>query len=185
MYPPDSPSTKQELCGTLWNLPVKMLLGQLFAWVAGGGGDLINFFKFQKWTLDGRQLTGNRGIVPACLFLLCFISHSNNNKPTFDINTVFKPVVLVGIVLVVWVPSKCQALSLILHPCKINFFLRFIYLLYVSKYTVSVFRHSRRGGQILLQMVVSHHVVAGIWTLDLRKNSRVLLPTEPSHQPLN
>jgi hypothetical protein len=34
-------------------------------------------------------------------------------------------------------------------------------------------------------MVVSHHVVAGIWTLDLRKSSRVLLPTEPSHQPLN
>jgi hypothetical protein len=33
-------------------------------------------------------------------------------------------------------------------------------------------------------MVVSHHVVAGIWTLDLRKSSRVLLPTEPSHQPL-
>jgi hypothetical protein len=32
-------------------------------------------------------------------------------------------------------------------------------------------------------MVASHHVVAGIWTLDLRKSSRVLLPTEPSHQP--
>jgi hypothetical protein len=33
----------------------------------------------------------------------------------------------------------------------------------------------------VLRMVVSHHVVAGIWTLDLRKSSRVLLPTEPSH----
>jgi hypothetical protein len=33
-------------------------------------------------------------------------------------------------------------------------------------------------------MVVSHHVVAGIWTPDLWKSSRVLLPTEPSHQPL-
>jgi hypothetical protein len=32
-------------------------------------------------------------------------------------------------------------------------------------------------------MVVSHHVVAGIWTSDLRKSSRVLLPTEPSLQP--
>jgi hypothetical protein len=32
-------------------------------------------------------------------------------------------------------------------------------------------------------MVVSHHVVAGIWTPDLWKSSRVLLPTEPSHQP--
>jgi hypothetical protein len=37
----------------------------------------------------------------------------------------------------------------------------------------------------LLRMVVSHHVVAGIWTLDLWKSSRALLPTEPSHQPLH
>jgi hypothetical protein len=58
-----------------------------------------------------------------------------------------------------------------------------IYLFIICKYTVAVFRHSRRGSQVSLQMVVSHHVVAGIWTLDLRKNSRVLLPTEPSHQP--
>ncbi|EDL24166.1 mCG145387, partial [Mus musculus] len=39
------------------------------------------------------------------------------------------------------------------------FFLRFIYFI---KYTVAVFKHSRRGGQISLRMVVSHHVVAGI-----------------------
>jgi hypothetical protein len=32
----------------------------------------------------------------------------------------------------------------------------------VSKYTVAVFRCTRRGHQISLQMVVSHHVVAGI-----------------------
>jgi hypothetical protein len=32
----------------------------------------------------------------------------------------------------------------------------------ICKYTVAVFRHSRRGSQILLRMVVSHHVVAGI-----------------------
>jgi hypothetical protein len=63
-----------------------------------------------------------------------------------------------------------------------SFFLK-IYLFIICKYTVVVFRHSRREHQILLQMVVSHHVVAGIWTLDLRKSSRVLLPTEPSHQP--
>jgi hypothetical protein len=30
------------------------------------------------------------------------------------------------------------------------------------KYTVADFRHTRRGHQISLQMVVSHHVVAGI-----------------------
>jgi hypothetical protein len=42
-----------------------------------------------------------------------------------------------------------------------NFFFK-IYLFIICKYTVAVFRHSRRGHQILLQMVVSHHVVAGI-----------------------
>jgi hypothetical protein len=31
----------------------------------------------------------------------------------------------------------------------------------IHKYTVAAFRHTRRGGQILLWMVVSHHVVAG------------------------
>jgi hypothetical protein len=62
------------------------------------------------------------------------------------------------------------------------FFLK-IYLFIICKYTVAVFRHTRRGSQILLRMVVSHHVVAGIWTLDLWKSSRALLPTEPSHQP--
>ena len=61
------------------------------------------------------------------------------------------------------------------------FFFRFIYSLYVS--TLWLSSDSRRGCQISLQMVVSHDVVAGIWTLDLWKNSRVLLPTEPSHQP--
>jgi len=37
-----------------------------------------------------------------------------------------------------------------------------IYLFYVYEYTVSVFRHTRRGHLIPLQMVVSHHVTAGI-----------------------
>jgi hypothetical protein len=37
-----------------------------------------------------------------------------------------------------------------------------IYLFILCKYTVAVFRHSRRGHQISLWMVVSHHVVAGI-----------------------
>jgi len=39
-----------------------------------------------------------------------------------------------------------------------------IYLSYVCEYTV--FRHTRRGHQNPLQMVVSHHVVAGNWTQD-------------------
>jgi hypothetical protein len=37
----------------------------------------------------------------------------------------------------------------------------FIYLFIYYKYTVAVFRHTRRGHQIPLWMVVSHHVVAG------------------------
>jgi hypothetical protein len=32
----------------------------------------------------------------------------------------------------------------------------------ICKHTVAVFRHTRKGSQILLRMVVSHHVVAGI-----------------------
>jgi uncharacterized membrane protein len=51
------------------------------------------------------------------------------------------------------------------------FFLK-IYLFIICKYTVADFRHTRRGQQTSLRVVVSHHVVAGIWTQDLRKNSR-------------
>jgi hypothetical protein len=32
----------------------------------------------------------------------------------------------------------------------------------ISKYTVAVFRYTRKGHQISLWMVVSHHVIAGI-----------------------
>jgi hypothetical protein len=70
-----------------------------------------------------------------------------------------------------------------LQPLHSIFFFFFKDLFIICKYTEAVFRHSRRGRQISLRMVVSHHVVAGIWTPDLRKSSRVLLPTEPSHQP--
>jgi hypothetical protein len=69
------------------------------------------------------------------------------------------------------------------HDQGNSFFFLKIYLFIICKYIVAVFRHSRRGSQISLQVVVSHHVVAGIWTPDLRKSSWVLLPTEPSHQP--
>jgi hypothetical protein len=41
------------------------------------------------------------------------------------------------------------------------FFKRFINLFILYEYTVALFRHTRRGHQISLQMVVSHHVVAG------------------------
>jgi hypothetical protein len=45
-----------------------------------------------------------------------------------------------------------------------SFFL-FLFLnlfIIIHNYTVGVFRHTRRGRQISLWMVVSHHVVAGI-----------------------
>jgi hypothetical protein len=38
----------------------------------------------------------------------------------------------------------------------------FIYLFIICKYTVADFRQTRRGQQISLWVVVSHHVVAGI-----------------------
>jgi hypothetical protein len=37
-----------------------------------------------------------------------------------------------------------------------------IYLYIICEYPVAVFRCTRRGRQISLQMVMSHHVVAGI-----------------------
>jgi hypothetical protein len=42
------------------------------------------------------------------------------------------------------------------------FFFFKIYLFIICKYTVVVFRYTRRGHQISLRVVVSHHVVAGI-----------------------
>ena len=64
-------------------------------------------------------------------------------------------------------------------PSHVNFLIYAFFLIY----TVAVFRHIRRGHQILLQMVVSHHVVARNWTQDLWKSSQVFLTTEPSLQP--
>jgi len=40
-------------------------------------------------------------------------------------------------------------------------FFRFIYFMYVSALSLSSDRHTRRGYQIPLQMVLSHHVFAG------------------------
>jgi hypothetical protein len=59
-----------------------------------------------------------------------------------------------------------------------NLFFKKIYLFYVYEYTVAVIRHTRRGHQTPLQMVVSHHVVAGNQTQEF-------LTAEPSLQPWN
>jgi hypothetical protein len=60
------------------------------------------------------------------------------------------------------------------------FFLK-IYLIY--EYTVAVFGHTRRGHQIPLQIVVSHHVIAGIWTQDLGKSSQCSYPLSHLSSP--
>jgi hypothetical protein len=59
---------------------------------------------------------------------------------------------------------------------KDGLFFFFKDLFIVCKYTVAVFRHTRRGHQISFQVVVSHHVVAGIWTQDLWKSSQCSYP---------
>jgi hypothetical protein len=47
-----------------------------------------------------------------------------------------------------------------------------IYLFILYEYTVTLLTHTRWGDQIPLQTVVSHHMVAGIWTQDLWKSSQ-------------
>jgi hypothetical protein len=46
----------------------------------------------------------------------------------------------------------------------------FLFLFFV--WECAVFRHTKRVHHIPLQMVMSHHVVAGNWTQDLRKSSQ-------------
>jgi hypothetical protein len=57
---------------------------------------------------------------------------------------------------------RALSISLCLSEDLFYFIIIFKDLFIICKYTVAVFRHTRRGCQILLQMVVSHHVVAGI-----------------------
>jgi hypothetical protein len=69
-------------------------------------------------------------------------------------------------------PLLAQAL---LAPALLTPAQRFII---ISKYTVAVFRHTRRGCQIPLQVVVSHHVVA-----EPSEEQSVLLIAKPIQQP--
>jgi hypothetical protein len=52
--------------------------------------------------------------------------------------------------------------------------------IYIYIYFVSVFRHTRRGHLISLQMFVSHHVVVGI---ELRSSGRTLSALNPVVKP--
>jgi hypothetical protein len=60
------------------------------------------------------------------------------------------------------VGDNWKAVTMIENSTGVLSFLFKMYLFITSKYTVAVFRHTRRGHAISLQMVVSHHVVAGI-----------------------
>jgi hypothetical protein len=72
------------------------------------------------------------------------------------------------------------------RPCSLNpCFLRPKDLfIVIHKYTIVDFRHTKRWCQISVRVVVSHHVVAGIWTQDLQKGSQCSYPmshlTSPS-----
>jgi hypothetical protein len=104
------------------------------------------------------------------------------NHLKYELETVMSHCVSIG----KWTPVHEQPVCLSAEPSlqSLNnnlknwyksFFLK-IYLFIICKYTVAVFRHTRRGCQISLQMVVSHHVVAGIWTQDLWKSSQCSYP---------
>jgi len=61
--------------------------------------------------------------------------------------------------------SAVEKRKLIIYVFKIvlRFIYLFIYYLFnVYEYTVAVFRHTKRRHRIPLQMVASHHLVAGI-----------------------
>ena len=56
--------------------------------------------------------------------------------------------------------GEALGLAKIMCPSTFLFFLM-IYLFIICKYTVAVYRHTRRGRQISLEVAVNHHVVAG------------------------
>jgi hypothetical protein len=56
----------------------------------------------------------------------------------------------------------CVCVCVCVCVCAVlpGFFFFKMYLFYACEYTVAIFRHTRRGHRIPLQIVVSHHVVA-------------------------
>ena len=72
--------------------------------------------------------------------------------------------------LICWAISPVTQSTILTVPISFlltcNFLFLKIYLFNICEYIVAVFRHSRRGCQISLLMVVSYHVVAGDWTRD-------------------
>jgi hypothetical protein len=69
-------------------------------------------------------------------------------------------------------PLPYRSFAILWGPiCWFFFFSKDVFII-MCKYTVAVFRHTRRGHHISLWMVLSHHVIAGIWTQDLQKSSQ-------------
>jgi hypothetical protein len=68
------------------------------------------------------------------------------------------------------------------QPCSLQPKDLFIIIL---KYTIAYFRCTRRRRQISLRVVVSHHVVARIWTQDLWKSSQCSYPLSHLTRPWN
>jgi hypothetical protein len=77
-----------------------------------------------------------------------------------------------------WQRNNLSQRSMFLNNINSSLILNFVFIflkdlfIIIWKYTVAVLRHTRRGHQISLRMVVSLHVVAGIWTQDLWKCSQ-------------
>jgi hypothetical protein len=64
----------------------------------------------------------------------------------------------------------------LLTPVNLALAQRFIYFIIINKYTIAVFRCTRKGHQISFQVVVSYHVVARIWAQHLQNSSQCSHP---------
>ena len=120
----------------------------------------------QKWLL----LRKKTALYPLAYVL---IEHFNNLKLYLNLaGFIFK-------CLFIYVYEYTVAVQMVVsHHVVVGNWTQDLYLLQskdlfiiICKYTVAIFRHTRRGCQISLWIVVSHHVVVRIWTQDLRRNS--------------
>ena len=113
----------------------------------------ISITNLKKWKACTKTKTNKRTFFKRCIYLFY----------VYEYSAAVQMVVSHHVVAENLTQDFCW-----LQPCSLQSKDLFII---ICKYTVAVFRHSRRGHLISLQMVVSHHVVGGIWTQDLRKSS--------------
>ena len=119
----------------------------------------------QPWWFPSLELNFFKDFFFLCIWVHC--SCTDGGEPScgcWELN--FGPVLTL-------VKSTLLAQSL-LAPAQ-----RFI----IQKYTVAVFRHARKGHQISLWVVMSHHVVAGIWTQELQKSNQSSYPLSHLSSP--